>query len=74
MSLCRFARRGNKTMCFIGEIKVARISQSRKCRKILRLRSLNRRQKWESQGEVDRRVKRTLRRMGCREQLKRIYG
>jgi hypothetical protein len=62
---CVPVRKKDKVACLIREIKKDTISPQKKCRRIIYLKAINKKQRFEPQASAERKIKKALRSMRC---------
>jgi len=62
---CKPVRKKDKIDCLISEIKKDAISPQLKCRRIIYLKAINVKQKFEPQESAERKIKQALRDLRC---------
>jgi hypothetical protein len=64
-AFCKPVPKGKKVACLIREIKKDKISPQLKCRRVIYLKAINKKQRFEPQASAERKIKKALRDMGC---------
>lgn len=62
---CKPVPKNKKVSCLIREIRKDRISPRLKCRRIIYLKAINKKQRFESERSAERKIKGALRSMRC---------